>query len=418
MYQPISVINVYYKGFGSKPLIGQLTMDGRRPVFGYDAAWIADGLEISPIEMPLRSAPYYGSHATSHYLCGLLSDSLPDGWGLLLMDRFFRKVMDKPIQQINVLDRLAYIGDSAMGALSFEPEHDLSDAIDMPELTLAKLAAANQTILSGQDSDILAELIVIGGSPQGARPKALVLYDEASGFITTDLTRANPPATPWLIKFPAQSEHKSVCLLEALYADMAKQAGLNMPAHHYFDINNDYAAFGVERFDRIGDQRVHTHTLAGLLDIDFRIPSLDYLQYLRCVRMLTGSQAAVEDGFRHAVFNVIFNNKDDHSKNFSFMMNKAGRWSLAPVYDLAYNSGMNGYHQMDVTGEAKHPTRSDLLKLAKAADIKKNKAQTMIDQVASVAEAFLTIIKNYDIEKELSNKVACDIKNNIERMAS
>jgi len=418
MYQPISVINVYYKGFGSKRLIGQLTMDGRRPVFGYDAAWIADGLEISPIEMPLRSAPYYGSHATSHYLCGLLSDSLPDGWGLLLMDRFFRKVMDKPIQQINVLDRLAYIGDSAMGALSFEPEHDLSDAIDMPELTLAKLAAANQTILSGQDSGILAELIVIGGSPQGARPKALVLYDETSGFITTDLTRANPPATPWLIKFPAQSEHKSVCLLEALYADMAKQAGLNMPAHHYFDINNDYAAFGVERFDRIGDQRVHTHTLAGLLDIDFRIPSLDYLQYLRCVRMLTGSQAAVEDGFRHAVFNVIFNNKDDHSKNFSFMMNKAGRWSLAPVYDLAYNSGMNGYHQMDVTGEAKHPTRSDLLKLAKAADIKKNKAQTMIDQVASVAEAFLTIIKNYDIEKELSNKVACDIKNNIERMAS
>ena len=99
-------------------------------------------------------------------------------------------------------------------------------------------------------------------------------------------------------------------------------------------------------------------------------------------------------------------------------MDKAGRWSLAPVYDLAYNSGMNGYHQMDVTGEAKHPTRSDLLKLAKAADIKKNKAQAMIDQVASVAEAFLTIIDNYDIEKELSNKVACDIKDNIERMAS
>ena len=326
--------------------------------------------------------------------------------------------MDKPVRQVNVLDRLPYIGDSAMGALSFEPEHDLSDAIDTSELTLAKLAAANQTILSGQDSDILAKLIVIGGSPQGARPKALVLYDKSSDFITTDLTYEYSSATPWLIKFPAQSEHKSVCLLESLYADMAKKAGLNMPAHHYFDINNDYAAFGVERFDRIGDQRVHTHTLAGLLDIDFRIPSLGYLQYLRCMRMLTGSQAAVEDGFRHAVFNVIFNNKDDHSKNFSFMMDKAGRWSLAPVYDLAYNSGMNGYHQMDVTGEAKHPTRSDLLKLAKAADIKKNKAQAMIDQVASVAEAFLTIIDNYDIEKELSNKVACDIKDNIERMAS
>lgn len=290
--------------------------------------------------------------------------------------------------------------------------------MDTSELTLAKLAAANQSILSGQDSDILTELIVIGGSPQGARPKALVLYDEATEFIATDLTSEQPSATPWLIKFPAQSEHKSVCLLESLYADMAKQAGLNMPAHHYFDIGEKHAAFGVERFDRMGNQRVHTHTLAGLLDIDFRIPSIDYLQYLRCVRMLTGSQAAVEVGFRHAVFNVIFNNKDDHSKNFSFMMDKAGRWSLSPVYDLAYNSGMNGCHQMDVAGEACHPTRSDLLKLAKLADIKQNKAQAMIEQVASVAENFLSVINNYDIEKELSNQVICDIKANINRMVN
>ena len=147
MYQPISVINVYYRGFGAKRIIGQLTMDGRRPVFGYDAAWLADGLELSPIEMPLRAAPYYGSHASSHYLCGLLSDSLPDGWGMLLMDRFFRRTISNTAP-VNVLDRLAYIGDSAMGALSFEPQHDLSaNTIDMSELTLAKLAAANQTIL-------------------------------------------------------------------------------------------------------------------------------------------------------------------------------------------------------------------------------------------------------------------------------
>lgn len=418
MYQPISIVNVYYRGFGAKRLVGQLTMDKRRPVFGYDAAWQADGLELSPIEMPLRAAPYYGIHASSHYLCGLLSDSLPDGWGMLLMDRFFRKIMDSSAQQVSVLDRLAYIGDSAMGALSFEPEHDLSDTIDTGELTLTKLAAANQSILSGQDSDILAELIVIGGSPQGARPKALVLYDKSSDFITTDLTRDYSSTTPWLIKFPAQSEHKSVCLLESLYADMAKQAGLNMPAHHYFDIGEKHAAFGVERFDRIGSQRVHIHTLAGLLDIDFRIPSIDYLQYLRCVRMLTQSQVAVEAAFRHAVFNVVFNNKDDHSKNFSFMMDETGRWSLSPVYDIAYNSGMNGYHQMDVAGEARHPTLSHLLKLAKLADIKQNKAQAIIEQVTSVAKDFLTMINNYDIEKELSNRVIHDINANIDRMAS
>lgn len=199
---------------------------------------------------------------------------------------------------VNVLDCLAYIGDSAMGALSFEPQHDLLvDDNDITDFTLVKLASANQAILSGKDSDILADLIVIGGSPQGAIPKALVLYDKSSDFIATNLASQNPSASSWLIKFPAQSEHKSVCLLEALYADMAKQAGINMPAHHYSDIDKKHAAFEVERFDRVDNQRVHIHTLAGLLDIDFRIPSLDYLQYLRCVRMLTQSQVAVEDRY-------------------------------------------------------------------------------------------------------------------------
>lgn len=155
-----------------------------------------------------------------------------------------------------------------------------------------------------------------------------------------------------------------------------------------------------------------------LVCVDFRIPSLDYLQYLRCMRMLTQSQVAVEEGFRHEVFNVIFNNKDDHSKNFSFMMDKTGRWSLTPVYDLAYNSGMNDYHQMYLAGEAQRPALSHLLKLAKLADIKQNKAQAIIDQVASVAEDFLTVIKDHNIEKELSNQVIQDIKANLNRMAS
>lgn len=106
MYQSISLVNVYYQGFGVKRLIGQLTMDGRRPIFGYDTSWLADAVELSPIEMPLRAAPYYGTHASSHYLCGLLSDSLPDGWGMLLMDRFFRKTLSDAAP-VNVLDRIA-----------------------------------------------------------------------------------------------------------------------------------------------------------------------------------------------------------------------------------------------------------------------------------------------------------------------
>ena len=198
---------------------------------------------------------------------------------------------------------------------------------------------------------------MVGGSPQGAKPKALVMFDIDSQTISTDLKKAyqngTDSASPWLIKFPAQHEDKSVCLLEALYADMATRAGLVMPKHHYFDIDSKHGAFGVERFDRVlnsvssqsnekGNQnnltfeRVHIHTLAGLLDLDFRLPSLDYLSYLRCVRMMTQSQTQVEQAYRHVVFNVVMNNKDDHSKNFSFMMDKDGKWSLAPVYDMTY----------------------------------------------------------------------------------
>lgn len=436
----IDAIEVYYDGFGEHRLVGYVTLQNNRPVFGYDASWLASGYELSPIEMPLQSRLYLGKHHTSHYLSGLIADSLPDGWGMLLMDRFFRKEFSLSAKDIDVLHRLAYIGDRAMGALSFRPIH--YNGTDDAELNLSQIARANEKILSGHDSDILSELIVVGGSPQGARPKALVMFDSDTLSISTDLKQTyqhntNPDdtnlATPWLIKFPAQHEDKSVCLLEVLYADMATRAGLVMPKHHYFDIDSKHGAFGVERFDRVlnnvssqsiekGNQshsffeRVHFHTLAGLLDLDFRLPSLDYLSYLRCVRMMTQSQAQVEQAYRHVVFNVVMNNKDDHSKNFSFIMGKTGNWLLAPVYDMTYNTGINGYHQMDVCGEAKNPTLSDLLNLAKLADIKASQAKTMIEQVVATAEHMLSVIDDYPIDKTLKKDVQRDINGNISRM--
>lgn len=431
----IDAIEVYYDGFGEHRLIGYVTLQNNRPVFGYDPSWLALGYELSPIEMPLQSKLYQGKHHSSQYLCGLIADSLPDGWGMLLMDRFFRKELSVSVNDVNVLHRLAYIGDRAMGALSFRPIHH--STTDDAELSLSQIAQANEKILSGQDSEILAELIVVGGSPQGARPKALVMFDIDTQTISTDFKQAyqhdTTPTSPWLIKFPAQYEDKSVCLLEALYADMATRAGLVMPRYHYFDIDSKHGAFGVERFDRAlnsvssqsnekGNQsnltfeRVHIHTLAGLLDLDFRLPSLDYLSYLRCVRMMTQSQTQVEQAYRHVVFNVVMNNKDDHSKNFSFMMDKDGKWSLAPVYDMTYNTGINGYHQMDVCGEAQNPTLSDLLKLAKLADIKANHAKAIIEQVVDTAEHLLSVIVDYPIDKALIADVQRDVNANLSRM--
>ena len=431
----IDAIEVYYDGFGEHRLVGYVTLQNNRPVFGYDASWLASGYELSPIEMPLKSGLYQGKHATSHYLNGLIADSLPDGWGMLLMDRFFRKELSLSVKEVNVLHRLAYIGDRAMGALSFRPKHH--GASDDTELSLNQIAEANELMLAGKDSDILTELIIVGGSPQGARPKALVMFDAETQTLSIDFKQAyennTTQATPLLVKFPTQHEDKSVCLLESIYADMATRAGLNMPKHYYFEIDDKHGAFGVERFDRVlsgtlshidGEEnqnntnfeRVHIHTLAGLLDLDFRIPSLDYLSYLRCVRMMMQSQAQVEQAYRHVVFNVVMNNKDDHSKNFSFMMDKRGNWSLAPVYDVTYNTGINGYHQMDVCGEAQSPTLTDLLKLAKLADIKPNNAHTIVEQVVDTAEYLLLVIDDYPIDKQLREDVKQDVRVNIDRM--
>ena len=428
----IDAIEVYYDGFGEHRLIGYVTLQNNRPVFGYDPSWLASGYELSPIEMPLQSKLYQGKHHSSHYLCGLIADSLPDGWGMLLMDRFFRKELSVAVNDVNVLHRLAYIGDRAMGALGFRPIHH--STTDDAELSLSQIAQANEKILSGQDSEILAELIVVGGSPQGARSKGLVMFDINTQTISTDLKQAyqhdTTSATPWLIKFPAQHEDKSVCLLEALYADMATRAGLVIPKHYYFNIDSNHAAFGVERFDRVSNgmsaqsqsnptfERVHIHTLAGLLDLDFRLPSLDYLSYLRCVRMMTQSQAQVEQAYRHVVFNVVMNSKDDHSKNFSFIMDKDGKWSLAPVYDVTYNTGINGYHQMDVCGEAQNPTLSNLLNLAKLADIKTSHAKAIVEQVVITAEHLLAIINDYPIHKALIADVQRDINANVSRMVN
>lgn len=415
MVESIERIAVYFDGYGAHRLVGHVAMDGRRPVFGYDAAWVADGLPLSPIDMPLDNTQlHYGEHASSLYLCGLLADSLPDGWGMLLMDRFFRQYLNKQPHDVTVLDRFAYLGKTAMGALTFAPEQIVptDTAANTASLDLATLAQANQRILAGHDTEILNHLIVIGGSPQGARPKALVHYDADTQQISTSEPFAN--AEPWLVKFPAHNEHKDVCNVEAVYATLAKRAGIIMPEHRYFDINDEHGAFGVKRFDRVKGERVHIHTLAGLLNTDFRVPTLDYTQLLRCTRMLTRSQKHVEQAYRQAVFNVIFNNKDDHSKNFSFIMSSDGEWSLAPAYDITYNTGMNGHHCMDVCGEARQPSKADLLTLAKQGDIKPKKAQTIIDDVIAVAEMLEAEL--LEVNEKLAESVLREVSANIERM--
>ncbi len=412
----LSSIAVYFSGEDTPRLIGHLTMHGQRPVFAYDPTWMANGLPLSPVEMPLEGSHatrlYYGNHRSSHYLCGLLADSLPDGWGQLLMDRFFRQHLKKLPHEVTVLDRFAYIGKHAMGALTFEPEY--TQESEQHYLDMLTLAQENQAVLLGKDTDIIEQLMYIGGSPQGARPKALVYYDEHSCTVSTQPSQMHDE--PWLVKFPAQGEDKGVCLLEHIYAEYVRKAGIVMLPSAYFDIHHEYGAFGVKRFDRKKSQRIHIHTLAGLLDTDFRIPTLDYTQLLRCVRMMTRSQQQVEQAYRQVVFNVIFNNKDDHSKNFSFVMDLSGKWSLSPAYDITFNTGINGYHQMDICGEAKAPTREHLLQLAKVVDVERKFAIEVIDNTIALAQDMIKEVKAYPLNKELVQMLIQVVSNNLKRV--
>lgn len=278
----MKTLHVHYEGWGERWLLGSLADNGRELLFEYSPEALARNLELSPRHLKLRSEAYGGFPDYLLRLPGLLADCLPDGWGLLLMDRLLRK-MGRDVASLSPLDRLAFIGARSMGALTFMP----ADEMPLPreDVTLIELAREVRTVIAGRDSDVLRELAIAGGSPHGARPKALVNYVPSSGMVSTGPL---PDSAPWLVKFQAQDEHKEACAVEYAYAELARKCGLDVPDTRYFDLDTKLACFGIARFDREDGQRVPIHTLAGLLHANFRIPSsVDYTTFLRATRMLT-----------------------------------------------------------------------------------------------------------------------------------
>ncbi|KND60929.1 hipa protein [Candidatus Burkholderia verschuerenii] len=374
-------LSVVYAGWGERFELGQLADDGRDLLFEYSASALDRGLELSPFKLPLGAEAFGDFPAHQLRLPGLLSDALPDGWGMLLMDRLFRRQGRDP-QRMSPLDRLAFIGDKAMGALAFEPDSgDRLAPDDVELLTLAKEVREAMTTTDGSEA-LLRELALMGGSPHGARPKVLVNFDATSNRMSNTEQGAG---VPWLVKFPAQHEHAEVCAVESMYGAIAIACGLRMPVTRYFDLGGALSAFGIERFDRSDGMRVPMHTAAGVAHVDFRVPQLDYVALLRLTRFMTRDVREVQHAFERCVFNVVFNNRDDHAKNFSFLMTREGHWRFSPAYDLTFNAGPGGEHQMDICGEARAPAREQLLKLADRAGIAEKVAGESIDRIVDIA---------------------------------
>jgi serine/threonine-protein kinase HipA len=388
----VKKVLVHYEGWGENWPLGTLADDGRRLLFEYSESALNEGLELSPRHLPLQKQAMGDFPRHLERLPGLFADSLPDGWGMLLMDRLFRKQGIRP-EQCSPLDRLSFIGHRGLGALTYEPDTQgdvLPDSVDL--VALANDAAL---VLQGQDTSTLEQLAMLGGSPQGARPKVLVFYDEGKAHMSTTPL---PSGSAWLVKFQALGEHKEVCAIEAFYAQLASACGLEVPATRVFDLGQKQAALGIERFDLAQGQRVPVHSLAGFLHADFRIPSaVDYTTFLRATRMITRDEREVQKAFERAVFNVLFHNRDDHAKNLAYRMDAQRHWKLAPCFDLTYSEGPGGEHQMDVCGEGRRIGRSHLLELARQGGLDVRWAAKRLDAMLEVVDQWARIVEPFDI---------------------
>lgn len=403
-------LHIVYQGWGEHWQLGTLADNGRELLFEYHPEALQQGLELSPRHLPLRAQAYGGFPTFQDKLPGLIADALPDGWGRLLMDKQFRRSGRDPVT-VSVLERLAFIGERVMGALRFVPPLEAEPHTE--PLSLLRIAEEAQHILNGEESSVLTQLAKLGGSPHGARPKVLANY--APGVIQASTDPASPGA-PWLFKFPAQHEHPEVSAIEHCYAKLAAQCGIEMPETTYIALSSALSAFGIARFDRTNGMRVPTHTLAGLLHADFRMPSVDYTTFLRATRFLTGDQREVEKAFLRCVFNVVMHNRDDHAKNISFRLSQSRRWQLSPGYDLSFSEGPGGEHHMDVCGEGRTPGKAHLLQLAKLADVPVGTALMSIETVCTVAERFAVQARDCPIRAATVRKIDTLIKTQTARM--
>ncbi len=331
--------------------VGTLALyQNRLAAFEYDSDWLAEGFSISPFSLPLEKKVFMPKPDPFEGLFGVFADSLPDGWGRLLVDRLMRRKGLDP-QTIGNLDRLAIVGSSGMGALTYRPEIAVEES--RGEMSLDEIARECERILNTDTSENLDYLFAKGGSSGGARPKILTTVD----------------GEDWIIKFPSSDDSKDIGQQEYDYALCAGKCGLEMEEVRLFPSENTKGYFGTRRFDRMGGGeagKIHMVSVAGLLETSHRIPNLDYNILMKLTLQLTKSMEECEKLYRLMCFNVFAHNRDDHSKNFTYLYKEAEkRWVISPVYDLTYSNSIGGEHATTVNGNGVNPGMEDVLAVAK-----------------------------------------------------
>lgn len=392
--------------FGSETLpVGRLAVRNNIIYFQYDDDFLEKNLEISPIKLPTQRGVIELPKNPFEGLAGVFNDSLPDGWGRLLFDR---KLRSEGIlsSEITALDRLANVGLHGLGALVYEPDQSLENNKEKIDLDI--LAAQAEEVMEGNSEDMISELLALNGSSAGARPKALIGVDSERENIIYGANNLNNDYEHWIVKFPNSQDGKDAGAIEYVYALMAKEAGVDMPEVHLFSSQKGNGYFAIKRFDRDKNKRLHMHTVSGLVHSNFRLPSHDYEDLLSLTSVLTKDIREVEKMFRLAVFNVLAHNRDDHAKNFTYLMNSLGEWKLSPAYDLTFSNGPGGEQSTMVMGEGRNITVSHLINLGLGAKLPKSFIEEVVQQTKSALNQWTDLSKMYGISTtniELINSV-------------
>ncbi len=362
-------LSVFYK----ERLVGKLAVSRQGKIaFEYDENWLETGFSISPFSLPLEKQVFVPSKSHFSGLFGVFADSLPDAWGNILLNRVLKKHGIDP-GTLNPLDRLAIVGNSGMGALTYRPEMEIEGQEQILDLDL--MAEECGKILNAQYSEELDHLYKLGGTSGGARPKIMIEIDGKS----------------WIIKFPAHVDPVESGLMEYEYSLCAKACGLQMTDTRLFPSEKCKGYFGIERFDRRGNDRIHTLTAAAVLELNFEEPSLDYHSLMKLTKIMTrNSQVDIEEMFGRMCFNVFAHNRDDHSKNFTFLYDEdSDSWRLSPAYDLTYSNTYYGEHTTSVDGNGRNPSERELLQVGVKAGLGKRVCEKRIHEIKSCVEEML-----------------------------
>ena len=378
----LNKLDVYYHD----RKVGTMALyQNRLAAFAYSDEWLQEGFSISPFSLPLEKRVFVPKIDPFEGLFGVFADSLPDGWGRLLVDRLMRKNGLNP-HTVGSLERLAIVGNTGMGALTYRPTIPLGSVYN--ELTLDEIAKECERILQTDTSEKLDYLFAKGGFSGGARPKILPRIDNED----------------WIIKFPSSEDSKDVGRQEYDYALCAKECGIEMEEVRLFPSEKTQGYFGTKRFDRVAEGengKVHMISAAAILETSHRIPNLDYDILMKLTLQLTKSMEECEKLYRLMCFNVFAHNRDDHSKNFSYIYrDREKRWILSPAYDLTYSNSIGGEHATTVNGNGVDPGMEDLLSVAKKIGIGMAKAKKT---AAKIQECVHERLRDYLSDTEIEN---------------